>query len=445
MLCRVIANTSRMLRRISPEVRRLYAFNGEMKWAGDMGLIKKAFYVPDPSRITDDGAYTGTRFFETVDEKPGISPGIARYILPYTLFASLPDMGLPLPSYSEHIVRLDMMPAMQAQYAELDGSQDSPPTGLLAWALEEQKREDKTGKGAISVWWSTIFNRPNAMFRGERVFFHRHLKGKGRFAVRLPELVTEADAVSSGLLPKEAWLVDTCRAQRLAGRKSLVFVRQTGERDIQERLAELLQNAGLRVETLRPTVAPNKRIDWLKKRAGSIDVLLTNSKLVEVGLNLVMFPTAIFYEIEPSFYVLYQAMRRVWRPFAPLPVEVFFSVYRGTAEEMILDLMGEKMLSNQLLTGQEVGGALVPEDAGNTLQVAVNRLLGGVKTKQATSIFAGQNTSTASPLGSPTAESPQVTPEQTLEAWLAQHAMVRTHRSGRRVKPIPQAQMALPL
>jgi hypothetical protein len=66
---------------------------------------------------------------------------------------------------------------------------------------------------------------------------------------------------------------------------------------------------------------------------------------------------------------------------------------------MILDLMGEKMLSNQLLTGQEVGGALVPEDAGNILQVAVNRLLVGVKTNQAASIFAGQNTSTTSPFG----------------------------------------------
>ena len=274
-----------LLHRISPEVRRLYAFNGEMKWAGDMGLIKKAFYISNAARLTDDGAYTGTRFFETVDEKPGISPAIARYILPYTLFASLPDMGLPLPSYNEHIVRLDMTPAMSAQYAELDGSQDSPPSGLLEWALEEQKREDKTGKGAISVWWSTIFNRPNAMFRVEQVIFHRRLKGKGRFAVRRPEVVTEAEAIPERLLPKEAWLVDTCRAQRLAGRRSLVFIRQTGERDIQERLAELLQKDGLRVEILRPSIAPNKRIYWLKKRSNSIDVLLTNSKLVEVGLS----------------------------------------------------------------------------------------------------------------------------------------------------------------
>jgi hypothetical protein len=158
-----------------------------------------------------------------------------------------------------------------------------------------------------------------------------------------------------------------------------------------------------------------------------------------------MFPTAIFYEIEASFYVLYQAMRRVWRPFAPLPVEVYFAVYRDTAEEMILDLMGEKMLSNQLLTGQEVGGALVPEDAGNILQVAVNRLLGGVKTKQANSIFSGQNTSTASPLGSPTAESPKVALVLTLEAWLAQHAQASMRRTMRKGKPAPQAQMIMPI
>jgi hypothetical protein len=386
-----------------------------------------------------------------VDEKPGISPGIARYILPYTLFAALPDMGLPLPPYTEHIVRLDMTPAMQEQYAELDGSQDKPPSGLLAWALEEQKRPDKTGKGAISVWWSTIFNRPNAMFRDEEIAFNRRLKGKGRIAQRRREVVTFAPAIPEHVLPKEAWLVDLCRAQRRAGRKSLVFVRQTGERDIQERLAGLLREPGLRVGILRPTVEPDKRIDWLTRRASSMDVLITNARLIETGLNLVMFPTAVFVEPEASFYTLYQAMRRVWRPFASLPVEVYFAVYKGTAEEMILDLMGEKMLSNQLLTGQEVGGALVPEDAGNVLQVAVNRLLRGVKTRQANGIFAThlclrhwrrQNTMTASPLGSPTAESPQTLPAMTLEEWLMRHP--QANRIQRRQKKLqPQSQLAL--
>ena len=106
--------------------------------------------------------------------------------------------------------------------------------------------------------------------------------------------------------------------------------------------------------------------------------------------------------------------------------------------------MGEKMLSNQLLTGQEVGGALVPEDAGNILQVAVNRLLGGVKTKQANSIFAGQNTSTASPLGSPTAESPKVAPALTLEEWLLCHPTAGKKEYGCRERNPSQAQIALP-
>ncbi len=129
-----------------------HAFNSERKWSEDTGLIKKTFYVADPTRFPEDGAYTSTRFFETVDEKPGISPAIARYILLYTLFAALQDIGLPLPAYNERIVRVEMSAAMREQYEELDGSQSSPPRGLFAWALEEQKKPDKTGKGAISVW-----------------------------------------------------------------------------------------------------------------------------------------------------------------------------------------------------------------------------------------------------------------------------------------------------
>ena len=85
--------------------------------------------------------------------------------------------------------------------------------------------------------------------------------------------------------------------------------------------------------------------------------------------------------------------------------------------------------------GKTLVGALVPEDAGNILQVAVNRLLGDEK-KQATSIFAGQNTSTALPLGLPTVKSPKVTPELTLEVWLAQYASASTRRNVRRVKPV---------
>ena len=198
------------------------------------------------------------------------------------------------------------------------------------------------------------------------------------------------------------------------------------------------------MEILRPTIAPDKRFDWMKKHAAKIDVLITNARLVEVGLNFVMFPTAVFFELEASFYVLYQAMRRIWRPFAPLPVEIYFPVYSNTAEEMILDLVGEKMLSNQLLTGQEVGGALVPDDAGNILQVAVNRLLKGVRPKQVLGIFATQNAITASPLGSSTATSPEVRHIMTWDEWIAKYAQGDPKHGSRKVKAVSRSQIALP-
>jgi len=207
---------------------------------------------------------------------------------------------------------------MKAQYEALDGSQNEPPSGLFKWALEEKKRPDGTGRGAIGVWWSAIFNRPNAMFRAEQVIFNRRISGKGRFAKRVPEVVASVPAVHSGsLLPKEEWLLSTIKAQLAAGRKSIVYVRQTGERDIQEHLAEIFTKAGIRVEIMSPAIQPNKRIDWLKKNIGKFDVLITNPRLVEVGLNLTMLPTAIFYEIDPSFYTLYQAMKRVFAPSLP--------------------------------------------------------------------------------------------------------------------------------
>jgi hypothetical protein len=74
----------------------------------------------------------------------------------------------------------------------------------------------------------------------------------------------------------------------------------------------------------------------------------------------------------------------------------------------------------------------------------VNRLLKGVRPKQMQGIFAAQNAITASPLGSPTAASPEVKPVLTWEEWLAKYARTDLKHGGRKVKAISQSQIALP-
>jgi hypothetical protein len=277
--------------------------------------------------------------------------------------------------------------------------------------LEEQKTE--TGKGAISVWLNTAFNRMDAMFRDEVVTFNRRLAGRGRFATRRRDVVRDLPAIvgAGEVLPKEEWLTKTCRAELFQGCKTLVYVRQTGDRDIQPRLTEILSSHGLRVGTLRPSLEPARRATWMKYNSQKFDVLLTNARLVEVGLNLTMFSTAVFYQLEWSLYIIWQSMRRLYRPGASRPVKLYFPVYEGTLEESALDLIGAKMLAAQAFYGDEVGGALVDEgDEGDLLNDLVRRAFGDLKVGRAEGIFSIGNDQlvTDSPMGSPTAISPQL-------------------------------------
>ncbi len=443
-----------LLYRLAAEVRHEFGFNDERRWTEKYGLLKRQFYVDkEPS---EDGAFTGSKFFETVSEKPGISPAIAGVGLKYCTFSSLKDISLPLPEYSEEIVRLKMTESMREQYEDADGSQTDPVSGLLKWALDAQKEEDGTGKGAISVWLNTALHRPDAMFRPEEVCFNRRLQGKGKWAVRRKEHVRSyspaSDAILdnetgewlNGWLPKEQWAADTCWNERQRNRKTLIYLKQTGERDIQPRVKAALESRGLRVGILKPSIAPEKRATWLKRHSESFDVLLTNARLVEVGLNLTMFSTAIFFELEYSLYTVWQAMRRLYRPGAPKPVKLLFPVYAGTLAEAALDLIGAKMMAAQCFYGDEVGGALVDEgDEGDLLNDLVRKALGQIEVGRAEGLFAIGNSQMASesPLGSPTAVSPLM---RTLESLLARKGeLINRRRSLRKVTATSVDQISL--
>jgi hypothetical protein len=440
-----------LLYRLSADVRREFGFDDEQRWTEKYGLFKSVFYVSKDADLAEDGTYTGTKHFETVSEMPGISPAIVGLGLEHATFSSLKDMGLPLPAYAEEIVRLPLTAEMQEQILEADGSQTKPAQGLLAWALEQQKRDD--GKGAISVWLNTALNRPDAMFRLEQVWFNRRLSGRGKYAIRRKELVAEFDPVGVSenghdpdvcdLLPKEQWLAEMCQAEQFKGRKTLVYVRQTGERDIQPRLAEILRAHGLRPAILRPTLAPARRATWIKQHAEKMDVLITNSRLVEVGLNLTTFSTGIFFEAEWSLYILWQAMRRLYRPGALRPVQMYFPVYEGTLEEGALDLLGAKMKAAQIFYGEEVGGALIEdEDESDLLHGLLRRALGEVEIGRAEGMFASGDAQmvTDSPIGSPTAISPRLV--TMMDLWAQRQSILRRARRQSK-KDLPDNQLTL--
>jgi hypothetical protein len=147
-----------------------------------------------------------------------------------------------------------------------------------------------------------------------------------------------------------------------------------------------------------------------------MDAMLVNPKLVETGLDLVMFSDLVFYEVTTSLYVLWQAMRRVWRLGQNREVNVSFLSYEGTMENEILRRMGLKMKYAQLLYGKEAAGVLVETDADDIQREIINAALDGKAFRNAgdavehLSIFSTgterEMQVTKSPMGSPIATSP---------------------------------------
>ena len=247
-------------------------------------------------------------------------------------------------------------------------------------------------------------------------------------------------------LPKEAWLANFCRAEKLLGRKVLVYVRQTGKRDIQDHLVLPLEENGLRVTVLGGNVDPRKREEWITKRAERLDVLICNAELVKTGLDLIQFASVVFYEITYSLYTLWQAVRRVWRLGQVRPVRAVFSVYDGTMEARALSLMGAKMKAAQLLYGDEVGGAIVPEEDGDLLTELAREVLNGADLPDLQTLFADEMKMSNNPLGSLTTPSAVIVPGPKVMTW-DEWAMQRTIivRRTKRKEVVPEGQMGLGL
>lgn len=398
-----------LLYRRNPEVRRLYRYEDVNRWVDHYGLWEKS-WTQNKKYVSGYGLSTNIkRFGYRQKELPGISPAVIKYLLPLTLFGNITDLGYELPPMYEDVITLPMTQNQSLQYDALDHE-------LFQAALQLVKAGDM---GLLSVWFNTCRFRPASAFRDEVIDY----KGKrgGSYYKDIPSVISSKEP----WLPKEIKLAEIVRENMARGRKVLVFVEQTGTRDIRDRLCDaitkLTPNGSMslvQVESLSASdMSPARRETWINSRAPFMDALLVNPKLVETGLDLVMFSTLVFYEITTSLYVLWQAMRRVWRLGQDKPVAVKFLAYSDTIEEKILVRMGQKMKRAQLLYGKEASGVLIETDGEDDIQREMIRAaLEGKAPKDVgeaiTSIFGNGSEKimqiTEDPRGSPIAISPVV-------------------------------------
>jgi hypothetical protein len=308
-----------------------YGSEGRKAFQAAFGTIEEIKSV----RESDNKCSNGTKSSIRIKRKPGISPVLfAKYLLNNTAFLYLEDVSDALPPYDEFIVPVEMSKTLQEEYERL---QDE-----FIVALGEHP---KAGGSIRSLMLNTLMLYPDHPFEmraiDARVWCNDHFE---RVTVAQPRSLPR-----DHVYPKERALIDDIRKELNEGRRCQVFVTYTGKYDMTQRLASVLQKEGIRVAVLKSTVATDKREAWYAARvAEGVQVVICHPRLVCTGLDLLSFPTIVFYQTGYSLHTLRQASRRSWRIGQNLPVRVKYLTYSDTtsetAQEKCLRHMGRKAL-----------------------------------------------------------------------------------------------------
>lgn len=328
-----------------------------MSFMRDHGVLKDIYTERDSeSHKTARGKKLSVRTVKA----PGFGPkGIHRYVLPFTVFLKLKDIGgNVLPAYQEEFVDVAMEAEQASAYQKL--------AGTLTQALRQAlARRDTTLLGVVL---NVLLAWPDCCFRPEVV---KHPRTRDTLAL-VPTIFGDGD-----LMPKEQALVDLCVAEKARNRKVLTYTVYSGTRDTTSRLKKVLEQAGLKVAVLRATVDTSRREDWILDQVDrGIDVLITNPELVKTGLDLLDFPTIAFLQTGYNVYTLQQAARRSWRIGQKHPVRVVFFGYAGTSQITCLELMAKKIAVAQSTSGDvpESGLDSLNQD-GDSVEMALARQL----------------------------------------------------------------------
>src|ERR1700724_3210696 len=184
------------------------------------------------------------------------------------------------------------------------------------------------------------------------------------------------DLPEDQLYSKERKLIEEVKKELAEGRRCQVFAVYTQKHDVTARLQKILSNEGIRTAVLRASVDTSKREIWYARQIREgIQVVISHPKLVETGLDLLDFPTILFYESGYSLHTLRQASRRSWRIGQRRPVRVKFICYEGNMQTACLRLMGKKLLVALTMEGKFAGEGLQNIDEDDDMLSAMAREL----------------------------------------------------------------------
>ena len=357
-----------LLYRFSPEIRTEFGRSDEHRWIQRYGFEEHSIGKPDNDAVEDGRNSRRRKYRKVVRERPGLVPSALFHLIGNTVFLRLSDVASGLPDYEEQV----LLSSMDSEEDSTGYSQRSAYDTVFEELRKKLAEALKKGsKRLLATYLQTLLAYPDGCTKGETVFD----PATGEPIVQVPPLSHEK------LYPKEKSLLDLVAAERMEGRRVLVYATHTGTRDITERMDDILTRHGFRVAVMKAdAVAPDKREAWVADKVKQgIDVLICHPRLVQTGLDLIDFQTVCWYETDYSVYVMRQASRRSWRIGQTRPVKVVFMSYRNTLQADALKLVAKKLQSSLAVEGElpEDGLAAYGDDGDDLMMALARKIVSG--------------------------------------------------------------------
>ena len=366
-----------LLYRFSPAIRTEFGRSDESRWIQRYGFEEHTIGKDDGDSVEDGRFSRRRRYRKVVRERPGLAPAALFHLIGNSVFLRLSDVASGLPSYEEQILLSPMDSEPDSYGYTQRGAYDTLFEKLrkaLADALAKGSRK------LLSTYLQSLLAYPDGCTRGETVLDPDS-----------QDVIVQVSPLSEErLYPKERALVDLVAAERLEGRRVLVYATHTGTRDVTERMSAILAGHGFRVAVMKAdAVAPDRREAWVENKVKEgIDVLICHPRLVQTGLDLIDFPTIVWAETDYSVYVMRQASRRSWRIGQTRPVKVVFMAYRGTLQADALKLVAKKLQSSLAVEGElpEDGLAAFGDDGDDIMLALARKIVNGEEEEEGESV-----------------------------------------------------------
>ena len=366
-----------LLYRFSPAIRTEFGRSEEGRWIQRYGFEEHAIGKDDGESVEDGRFSRRRRYRRVVRERPGLAPAALFHLIGNSVFLRLSDVASGLPSYEEQI----LLSSMDSE-PDSNGYTQRGAYGTLYDKLREALA-DALAKGSrklLSTYLQSLLAYPDGCTRRETVFDPE----SDDVLVAVPPLSEEK------LYPKEKALVDLVAAERLEGRRVLVYATHTGTRDVTGRMSDILTRHGFRAAVMKAdSVAPDRREAWVDNKVKEgIDVLICHPRLVQTGLDLIDFPTIVWAETDYSVYTMRQASRRSWRIGQTRPVKVVFMAYRGTLQADALKLVAQKLQNSLAVEGElpEDGLAAYGDDGDDIMLALARKIVNGEEEEEGESV-----------------------------------------------------------